>query len=88
MFDLYGEMLTKSQKKMLYKHYFLDNSLSEIAEDEKISRQAVLDSINKAIKKLEKMEEDLHLSFIKQNILKLQGTKNDQVLLENIKKYL
>ncbi len=63
LFDAYGELLSLGQKKIL--SYYLDNdlTLSEIAENLGISRQAIRDSILKAENKLRRYEEKL--CFIK-----------------------
>ena len=49
LFDIYGSLLTKKQYKIMQSYYDFDFSLSEIAQNEKISRSAVLDAIKKSI---------------------------------------
>ena len=61
LFDMYGDLLTENQKKMISLHYQLDLSLGEIAEQEGISRNAVFDSIKKGLSLLENYEEKLSL---------------------------
>lgn len=48
LLDFYGEMLTEKQRNCLAYYYEEDLSLSEIAENEGISRQGVRDSIKRA----------------------------------------
>ena len=61
LYDYYGELLTEKQKKY-FEDYYLENlSLSEISENEKISRNAVHKQIKETEKKLELYEEKLHL---------------------------
>lgn len=57
LFDIYRGLLTKLQQQAL--ESFLDENLtlSEIAENEGVSRQAVKDSIDKALSKLASLEE-------------------------------
>lgn len=61
LYDFYGELLKDNQKEV-FENYVLDNySLSEIAEDRGISRQAVHDMLKRAEKTLSDYEEKLHL---------------------------
>ena len=48
LFDFYGELLTERQKEFFDLYYNEDLSLSEIAENEGISRQGVRDVIVRA----------------------------------------
>ena len=45
--DFYGDMLTEKQRDMIELYYDDDLSLSEIAENEGITRQGVRDSIGR-----------------------------------------
>ena len=62
LLDFYGEMLTEKQRNCLVYYYEEDLSLSEIAENEGISRQGVRDSIKRAEAQLFDMEERLGLA--------------------------
>jgi len=57
--DFYGPLLTKKQDDMLRMRYDEDLSFGEIAEICEVSRQAVLDSINKGEKHLAEYEASL-----------------------------
>ncbi len=59
--ELYGELLTKKQKQVLEDYYNNDLSLSEIAQNLGITRQAVRDNIQKGKNHLFKFEEKLGL---------------------------
>ena len=61
LFDFYGEMLTEKQRDVIELYYEDDLSLSEIAENEGITRQGVRDSIKRAETQLLDMEERLGL---------------------------
>lgn len=61
LYDFYGELLNEHQKKIYEDFVLNDFSLSEIASEEGISRQAVHDVIRRATKTLEGYEEKLHL---------------------------
>ncbi len=57
--DFYGSLLTKKQDEMLRLRYDEDLSFGEIAEICEVSRQAVLDSLNKGERHLEEFENGL-----------------------------
>lgn len=61
LYDIYSSLLTVRQQKVL-RLYFSDNlSLSEIAAEYEISRQAVHDLIQRALTSIESFEEKLGL---------------------------
>lgn len=61
LFDFYGDLL-KSPNKEMYEDYVLnDYSLSEVAENYSVTRQAVHDVIKRTSMKLKNYEEKLHL---------------------------
>ena len=62
LLDFYGEMLTKKQHYFLVYYYNEYLSLSEIAENEGITRQGVRDSIKRAENQLFDMENRLGLA--------------------------
>ena len=62
LLDFYGEMLTEKQRDMVDYYYNDDLSLSEIAENEGITRQGVRDSIKRAEAQMLEMEERLGLA--------------------------
>ena len=57
--EIYGKLLTEKQLDILENYYDKDLSLSEIAENEEITRQAVRDIIKKGENKLFDLEEKL-----------------------------
>lgn len=59
LLDIYGDMLTEKQRSFLDYYYNDDLSLSEIAENEGITRQGVRDAIKRAEGILLDMEEKL-----------------------------
>ncbi len=71
LYDLYGDLLTEKQKDMI-KFYLFDNlSMQEIADNEKISRQAVKSNLDTAFNYLNDLEKKLQLYALK-NDLKLR----------------
>ena len=61
LIDAYENLLTSRQKEILHDYYYNDFSLFEIAESLGISKQAVKDSLDKAMRNLQKYEDALHL---------------------------
>lgn len=61
LFDYYGQFLTAKQRDVMHLYFENDYSLSEIAQELGVSRQAVHDMIKKARKSLEECEERLGL---------------------------
>ena len=61
LYDFYGELLTEHQKKIYEDVVYNDFSLSEIAEENGISRQGVHDLIRRCNKILQEYEDKLHL---------------------------
>ena len=59
LFDVYGNLLTEAQKRVLKIMLHEGLTLTETAENLKVSRQAVLDVQKKAEKKLLMFEEKL-----------------------------
>lgn len=85
LLDLYGETLTTKQRDYLNFYYNDDLSLSEIAENEGITRQGVRDAIKRAEALLFDMESKLKFS---QKLEKVQTGLEDIVkFAEDINEY-
>lgn len=61
LYDFYGELLTERQRKLYEAFVLEDLSLTEIAQEEGISRQGVHDLVRRCDRLLEGYEEKLHL---------------------------
>lgn len=61
LYDFYGKLLTQKQQEILSLYYEQDLSLAEIAEEYKVSRQAIHDILRRTEKILEGFEEKLEL---------------------------
>ena len=59
LFDTYGSMLTEKQCDYLDMRYNQDMSLSEIAQMQGVSRQAVFDNLTRTEALLRRMEENI-----------------------------
>ena len=79
--QIYGKMLTEKQYEVINDYYNNDLSLSEIAENNNITRQAVRDIIKKGENKLFELEEKL--AFMKRT---MKQEKKLQEILEELSK--
>jgi hypothetical protein len=79
--QIYGKLLTEKQLGVLTDYYNNDLSLSEIAENNNITRQAVRDIIKKGENKLFELEEKLS---IMEKMMKQE--KQLQVVLNELSK--
>ena len=59
LLDYYKNLLSDKQREYLVNHFEEDLSLSEIAKNNNVSRQAVYDNIKRGIKLLKEYEEKL-----------------------------
>lgn len=78
LYDFYGELLTDYQKEVFEDVILHDYSLSEIAENQGISRQGVHDLVKRCNKLLTGYEEKLHL------VEKFLKTKEKVSLIHNL----
>ena len=92
LIQTYGKLLTEKQYQIMDDYYNNDLSLSEIAQNHNITRQAVRDIIKKGEKKLFEYEEKL--LFMKRTLnteKKIEKDYSDKQIanvLETIKKEL
>lgn len=61
LFDFYGPLLTERQQAFVRLYYDENCSLTEIAEDQKVTKQAVSAGLKKAEAQLKNYEEKLGL---------------------------
>ena len=89
LYDFYGELLNDHQRNVYEDFYFNDLTLSEIAEEEGISRQGVHDLVKRSARALEEYEKKLHLvdKFlnIKSKVEKIQKLVQEEEDLKTIK---
>lgn len=94
LFDIYGSLLTEKQQRCLQMSLYEDFSLSEIAGELGISRQAVYDNLHRSEQIMKGYEEKLQL--LKQKEVKEKASeemreaigKLDSANAEQIKKIL
>lgn len=97
--EIYGKLLTQKQYEIIDDYYNHDLSLSEIAENNEITRQAVRDILKKGEKKLFEYEKKLlflkkelqqkkEIEKVEKELTKIQKTNVDKMIvnrIENIK---
>ena len=91
--EVYGNLLTEKQLSILQDYYDKDLSLSEIAQNQEITRQAVRDIIKKGENKLFELEEKLgimkktfkqeeKIAIILSELTKIQKRSTDKQVAE------
>lgn len=92
LLELYGKLLTEKQYEFMDLYYNQDLSLSEIGDNEDITRQAVRTILLKSKKKLEEYENQLKFmqkeEKIKKCIEELEETNVDKKILEKLKQQI
>lgn len=83
LFDEYKNLLTDTQRNIFLDYYMYDLSLSEIAENNNISRAAASDSIHKSLAKLFEYEEKLQEVSFKKKV-KEALDKNDFSIIKEV----
>lgn len=81
LYDIYGSLLTEKQRNYFEDYYFMDLSLSEMAENYGISRNGAFDQIKRAVLALEDYENHIHLL---EKIKKIGSMEIDSKLKEEL----
>ena len=91
LFDTYKVLLTEKQQQYFTLYYYEDLTLSEIALEKNVSRNAVFDQIKKVIITLEEYEEKMKLFEKNNKLLDFSSKLNVELkeeLLSIIKEWL
>ncbi|MBP3619404.1 MAG: hypothetical protein J6J24_01950 [Clostridia bacterium] len=93
LFEIYGKLLSDDRQNIMTDYFQFNMTLVEIAKERNISRQAVLDAIDKSCQKLEKFEKLLQVGDKKEKLMceveqLLQLAKNlkQQEIIEKVEK--
>lgn len=78
LFDYYGELLTIKQQEYFKDYYFNNLSLSEIADNNKISRNAVFKQLKESTNKLKYYEDKLKMHQKFEKIKKIASNLDDK----------
>ncbi len=85
LYDNYKELFTDKQQQYYEQYYWDDLSLSEIANNSGVSRNAIHNQLKIMEEKLLELEEKLKLSSKKEEIINLLEGKVDKEIIEKIK---
>ncbi|MBR4350660.1 MAG: hypothetical protein IKP98_00320 [Bacilli bacterium] len=88
LFDYYGELLSDSQKNYFIDYYFHNLTLSEISENNNVSKNAVSKDLKLACSKLEDFDSKLKLVEKDKKIINLIKETGNEELIENINNIL
>ena len=80
LYNIYRGLLTYTQQEIAGDYFLADLSLSEIADNRKISRSAVEDAIQKSCKKMDEFEQNLKVLERKEKLLKISSKLKEKAL--------
>lgn len=88
LYDCYKELFTDKQQMYFESYYWENLSLSEIADNNDVSRNAVHNQLKIMEDKLIELEKKIKIYEKKQKVLNLLEDKIDNKLLEDIERIL
>lgn len=92
LFDIYGKLLSQDRQKIVSSYFEYNMTLAEIAKEKNISRQAVLDAIDKSCEKLLEYETVLRLyeknQILSQELQQLADSCEDNKIKEKVEEIL
>ena len=78
LYDFYGELLTEHQRKIYESAVYDDMSLTEIADENGISKQGVHDLIKRCTRSLQEYENKLHM------IKRFEAIRSEAMALKHV----
>lgn len=88
LLSTYGAMLTQKQRDIVAMYCDCDCTLSEVASEQGISRQAVRDTVVKAEKTLTTLENELHIAQLARDLLVAVEEENYALVTQIAKKFV
>ena len=85
LYDIYKDLLTEKQQNYFENYYFDNLSLSEIADNYNISRNAVHNQIKIIEDRLIELEDKLKIYYKKNEVLEILNKNVDEKIIEKIK---
>lgn len=84
LLDLYGNLLSQTQKDILEDYYSYNLSISEIADNRHVTRAAVEDAIKKGKKKLDDLEKQIGNYQVLEKIYQIKNNTTDQEVISSL----
>jgi len=88
LLEIYGSLLSDRQREYLEDHFDNDLSLSEIAKNNNVSRQAIHDNIKRGINILYEYENKLQFYKKKKKLLEELNSLKDNFISEYLEKII
>ncbi|WP_427171655.1 hypothetical protein KST23_03150 [Fusobacterium nucleatum] len=88
LLEIYSSLLSEKQREYLEDHFENDLSLSEIAKNNNVSRQAIYDNIKRGVALLYDYEDKLKFYQAKKNIRKELIDLKEKFTKENLEKII
>ena len=88
LLSLYGKLLSDTQRVILEDYYSFNLSISEIAENRKVSRAAIEDAIKKGKKKLDEYENQIGNYAVIKKIEEMKEHSSNKKELEEIERMM
>ena len=88
LFDIYGKLLTDKEQESFRDYYQEDLSLSEIAEENNVSRAAVQKTIKTVLEKLDYYEDILNIYKKNIKLKEVYDMSNDEEIKNKIEEIL
>ena len=88
LFEIYSSLLSEKQKEYLEDHFENDLSLSEIAKNNNVSRQAIYDNIKRGVALLHDYEDKLKFYQMKKSIREELVNLREEFSKENLEKII
>ncbi len=82
LINLYGNLLSETQRDILEDYFSFNLSISEIAENRHVTRAAVEDAIKKGQKKLELLEKQIGNLAVLEKIYELRSQSSNKDVLK------
>lgn len=84
LLDIYGSLLSQTQKDILEDYYSFNLSISEIADNRHVTRSAVEDAIKKGKKKLDTLEKQIGNLKVLEKLIEIKNKSTDEETISSL----